>query len=249
MRSLSNMGLWMWDQSEDDYNHEQLASNFARLDSHDHTNGRGVQLTTQSIAAGSIDKTLLAAEAVQLSNLSAEIQAKLKGEITTEGIASEAVTAVKLATNSVTTIKILAEAVTESKLSAAVQAKLAEATTGKTELTTLKGIAVTTANVGTNAVTPTTVGSYTAQTARTAGTEYEPSSTRPTFVILDITGTTNTAIIGELIVGGIKIAQIGIGRVAETMEITISFVCPHGQKWQIANPFGIVTLKSSYLPL
>lgn len=72
----------MWDQSGDNYNHEQLAANFARIDFHDHTNGRGVQLTTESISPGAIDKTLLALEAVQLTNLSPEIQSKLSSAVT-----------------------------------------------------------------------------------------------------------------------------------------------------------------------
>jgi hypothetical protein len=56
------MGLEMWDQGGDAYNYVQLASNFAKLDEHDHTPGRGIQLTTESIANGSITKELVSSE-------------------------------------------------------------------------------------------------------------------------------------------------------------------------------------------
>lgn len=64
MRTLPQMGLVMWEQVTDLYDHVQLANNFAKLDAHDHTPGRGTLLTTQSMEAGSITNPLLAANAI-----------------------------------------------------------------------------------------------------------------------------------------------------------------------------------------
>lgn len=60
MRNLPAMGLIMWDQLTDPYDHVELASNMAKIDQHDHTPGRGIQLTTQSFAPESITSAQLA---------------------------------------------------------------------------------------------------------------------------------------------------------------------------------------------
>jgi hypothetical protein len=48
------MGLRVWDQLTDPYDHNQLADNWAKVDFHDHTPGRGVQVPTEGIADASI---------------------------------------------------------------------------------------------------------------------------------------------------------------------------------------------------
>lgn len=58
-RTTSSMGLRLWDQLTDPYNNAQLADNFAKIDGHDHTPGRGVQITTQGIANESITDELI----------------------------------------------------------------------------------------------------------------------------------------------------------------------------------------------
>lgn len=63
-RTLSFMGLHVWDQLLDDYDHTQLGDNWSRVDNHDHTPGRGVQLTNQSIAPNSIATNQIINEAV-----------------------------------------------------------------------------------------------------------------------------------------------------------------------------------------
>jgi hypothetical protein len=72
-------GLRVWDQLLDDYDHDQLADNWFKMDMHDHTPGRGVQLTTQSIAPNSIAENQIIDE-----------------QVTTPKIAPEAVTPPKL---------------------------------------------------------------------------------------------------------------------------------------------------------
>lgn len=44
-----NMGLISWDLLSDPYDHNQLAANFNTLDSHDHTPGKGLRITTPAI--------------------------------------------------------------------------------------------------------------------------------------------------------------------------------------------------------
>jgi hypothetical protein len=48
------MALKVWDQLADPYNHTQLADNWSKIDQHDHTPGRGVQLNGGAIVDGAI---------------------------------------------------------------------------------------------------------------------------------------------------------------------------------------------------
>jgi hypothetical protein len=55
------MALKVWDQLIDPYNHTELADNWAKVDAHDHTPGRGVQITSGAIADASIQTRHIAA--------------------------------------------------------------------------------------------------------------------------------------------------------------------------------------------
>jgi hypothetical protein len=48
------MSLKVWNSSSDPYDHEQLADNLLKLDSHDHTESRGTQIPTGGLADGSV---------------------------------------------------------------------------------------------------------------------------------------------------------------------------------------------------
>lgn len=54
------MGLHIWDQVADPYDHTQLADNWDLIDAHDHSPGRGVQIPTEGIADGAITHAKLA---------------------------------------------------------------------------------------------------------------------------------------------------------------------------------------------
>jgi hypothetical protein len=43
------MGLRIWNQLSDLYNHDQLADNWSKLDLHDHTPGRGIRIPAEGI--------------------------------------------------------------------------------------------------------------------------------------------------------------------------------------------------------
>lgn len=74
------MGLTVWDQSVDGYNHAQQAQNYIAIDAHDHSSGKGARIGSASISAGAINSTHLAA-----------------GSVTSASIADGAITNAKLA--------------------------------------------------------------------------------------------------------------------------------------------------------
>ena len=59
MKTTNKMSLRVWTNLDDDFDHEQLADNWAKLDAHDHTNGRGVQIPTEGISKEAITFELL----------------------------------------------------------------------------------------------------------------------------------------------------------------------------------------------
>ncbi len=65
------MGLRVWNLLTDPYDHDQLADNWFKVDFHDHTNGRGVQIPTEGIADGAVTRAKLAAGAVGTESLTA----------------------------------------------------------------------------------------------------------------------------------------------------------------------------------
>jgi microcystin-dependent protein len=58
--SSPNMVLRIWNSSLDPYSSDELADNFARIDQHDHSLGRGVQVPTAGIADGAITSAKIA---------------------------------------------------------------------------------------------------------------------------------------------------------------------------------------------
>lgn len=106
----TNLGLSVWDQEADQFNHTELANNWSTIDEHDHSAGKGVQISTDGLAnlavtgpklaADSVDSSKIAANAVGNSELAdasvgtAELQdssviaAKLAGSIPDSKLAS-----------------------------------------------------------------------------------------------------------------------------------------------------------------
>ncbi len=60
MRTSAKMGLRIWNLLLDPYDHEQLADNWAKVDAHDHSPGRGVLIPTEGIALEAVSFSLLA---------------------------------------------------------------------------------------------------------------------------------------------------------------------------------------------
>ncbi len=59
--TTAKMGLKIWNLLTDLYDHTQIADNWAKVDYHDHSPGKGVQIPTDGIADGAITATKLAA--------------------------------------------------------------------------------------------------------------------------------------------------------------------------------------------
>jgi hypothetical protein len=60
MRTSAKMGLRIWNLLLDPYDHEQLADNWAKVDAHDHSPGRGVLIPTEGVALEAISFPLIA---------------------------------------------------------------------------------------------------------------------------------------------------------------------------------------------
>lgn len=62
-----NLSLAIWNLPGDRYNHDQLADNWAKVDFHDHSPGRGIQIPTEGIKDGAITAAKIApgANAIQ----------------------------------------------------------------------------------------------------------------------------------------------------------------------------------------
>jgi hypothetical protein len=61
---LTNMGLRAWNDPNDTFSYTELVDNWAAIDTHDHTSGKGVQIPTAGIANLAIDSTKIANDAV-----------------------------------------------------------------------------------------------------------------------------------------------------------------------------------------
>jgi hypothetical protein len=83
----TNMSLRIWNLLNDPFDHAQLATNWDKVDQHDHTSGRGVQIPTAGLADGSVSITKLAAEANPLPALNArKVLYERHGIVTTTGV-------------------------------------------------------------------------------------------------------------------------------------------------------------------
>lgn len=111
--TLTNMGLTEWDQPTDHFSYTELAANWNKVDVHDHTSGKGVQIPTGGIANLAVTLAKIADLAVGTTKI-ADLG------VTTAKIADANVTTPKIADANVTTVKIADANVTLAKLATAV---------------------------------------------------------------------------------------------------------------------------------
>lgn len=109
MSISSNMGLTLWDQEDDLYNHTQLAINFETLDVHDHTLGRGKRIITASIQDQAVTTPKLADGGTTTAKMA-------NANVTNPKLADGAVNPRVLGAASVTTVAIADRSVTSPKL-------------------------------------------------------------------------------------------------------------------------------------
>ena len=101
-----NMSLIKWTALSDRFNYLQLADNFEKLDAHDHTSGKGVQIPEMGLAPESVSASKLQVDAVETSKIlnnavtGAKIQSSASVDadraISTNHIKNNAVTAEKM---------------------------------------------------------------------------------------------------------------------------------------------------------
>lgn len=65
----ANMALIVWNSGSDSYNHTELAGNMNKIDAHDHTTGKGVQIPTGGIANAAITNAKLADDAITTAKI------------------------------------------------------------------------------------------------------------------------------------------------------------------------------------
>lgn len=64
-----NMGLTAWTLPTDNYDHSELANNFVALDVHDHSDAKGVQISTEGLANGAVTEAKLGAFSIPSDKL------------------------------------------------------------------------------------------------------------------------------------------------------------------------------------
>lgn len=109
MFNTINMGLVAWDLGTDPYDHAQLATNFTAIDRHDHSLGKGVQISTAGLADRSVTELKIALQAVgapELQDNSVGGSKIIDGSITTAELADNSVTTSKIVDKNVTTAKL-----------------------------------------------------------------------------------------------------------------------------------------------
>lgn len=60
----TNMNLRLWDDADDPYDHNELVTNWNKVDAHDHTAGKGKQIPTAGLADDSVTNAKLAPNSV-----------------------------------------------------------------------------------------------------------------------------------------------------------------------------------------
>jgi microcystin-dependent protein len=63
------MALTIWSNSSDPYSHNDLANNFLKLDQHDHSGGRGIQISTAGLANNAVTTAKIAPGSVGSAQL------------------------------------------------------------------------------------------------------------------------------------------------------------------------------------
>lgn len=100
--TTANMALKQWNAGGDFFSYSDLSANWGKVDLHDHTSGKGVQIPAGGLGTGSVITSKIAANAVDVTKIAdnAVETAKIKDlNITNAKIAASAVTAAKLGTD------------------------------------------------------------------------------------------------------------------------------------------------------
>lgn len=155
----TNMGLVIWDLPDDDFTRTELANNWAKVDSHDHSAGHGKRLSDESLEDGAVTGPKIQDGAVSSSKLAANSvnsTAIINGAVTVGKIGDAAVVTAKIQDGAVQTAKIGDSQVTGVKVANAslTGAKLIDGTIGTTQMA---DSAINATKLASNAVTTTKI--------------------------------------------------------------------------------------------
>jgi hypothetical protein len=103
------LGLKIWNSSSDPYDHSQQADNWAKVDEHDHSDGKGKQIPTSGIEDAAITAAKIDPAAFPSLSLA-------DGAVTTPKIADGAVTGDKIGTDTITGANILDNSITSADI-------------------------------------------------------------------------------------------------------------------------------------
>lgn len=117
MQSSPNMGLTIWDQLSDYFNHAELAANFEALDNHDHTSGKGKQLPEGALAPDSVTGANLKDNSVTGNKL-------VNGSVSAAKLGASVIGSANLQDGAVTSAKVANDAVGLENLSSSVMEDL-----------------------------------------------------------------------------------------------------------------------------
>lgn len=73
----TNMLLRIWNALSDPFSHDELEANWNKVDTHDHSTGKGVQISTGGIADFAITSIKMDSEAVAIANLASDVSLRL----------------------------------------------------------------------------------------------------------------------------------------------------------------------------
>lgn len=119
------MGLAVWDSVTDEWNHQELADNFRKLDEHNHANGKGQQVPTGGIEDGAITRAKLAPETLVIEDQSIETRHLRDLAVTTPKIDFHAVQDEKIANAAVGNRHIRNDSVSHRHLDEALRRMIA----------------------------------------------------------------------------------------------------------------------------
>jgi hypothetical protein len=94
--SSNAMGLTRWTSLEDPYDSGQLAQNFLLIATHDHSTGKGVQITSNGIATDAITSVKILDKAVSSTKLAYDVSVDANRAVTTDHIKNSAITSAKI---------------------------------------------------------------------------------------------------------------------------------------------------------
>lgn len=102
----THMGLMKWTALSDRFDYKELADNFERIDIHDHTLGKGLQIPEDGIAPDAITPSKIANNAVTDQKLQSSDTSDLERAVSANHIKTNAVVTAKIANGAVTPEKV-----------------------------------------------------------------------------------------------------------------------------------------------